>query len=85
MTPSPIDEAAHEAGKRIHHFHGGLRLRHNKKISCRDPVERPPLPDLLIVPLLQQAGDIAEALATASVMSDDPIGIAVRPSSMPPA
>ncbi|HEY5775313.1 MAG TPA: electron transport complex subunit RsxC [Xanthomonadales bacterium] len=76
MTPSPIDEAAHEAGKRIHHFHGGLRLRHNKKISCRDPVERPPLPDLLIVPLLQQAGDIAEALVHTGdrVLKGQPIG-----------
>lgn len=48
------------AGEQTHHFHGGLRLRHNKKISCQDPVERPALPELLIVPLLQHAGDAAE-------------------------
>jgi electron transport complex protein RnfC len=53
-------ELAREAGKRTHHFHGGLRLRHNKKISCQDSVERPPLPELLVVSLLQHAGDFAE-------------------------
>jgi electron transport complex protein RnfC len=53
---------SHQVGKRIHHFHGGLRLQHNKKISCQDPVERPLLPELLVVPLLQHAGDIAEPL-----------------------
>ena len=60
MTVANRDEMAREAGKRMHHFHGGLRLRHNKKISCQDPVERPPLPELLIVPLMQHAGDSAE-------------------------
>ncbi len=62
MTLTRQDELAREAGKRMHHFHGGLRLRHNKKISCQDPVVRPPLPELLIVPLLQHAGDMAEPL-----------------------
>ena len=57
--PQPV-ELAHEAGSRSHHFHGGLRLRHNKTISCLDPVVRPPLPELLVVPLLQHAGDVAE-------------------------
>ena len=60
MTLTRQNELAREAGKRTHHFHGGLRLRHNKKVSCQDPVKRPPLPDVLIVPLLQHAGDIAE-------------------------
>ena len=62
MTSSHQIELAKEAGKRTHHFHGGLRLRHNKKISCMDPVIQPPLPELLVVPLLQHAGDIAEPL-----------------------
>ena len=53
-------ELAREAGKRTHHFHGGLRLRHNKKISCQDPVIQPPLPETLTVPLLQHIGDVAE-------------------------
>jgi len=44
------------AGDRLHRFHGGLRLRHNKKVSCRDPVVRPPLPRELVVPLLQHRG-----------------------------
>jgi len=60
MTSSSQVELARDAGKRTHHFHGGLRLRHNKKISCQNPVKRPPLPELLVVPLLQHAGDIAE-------------------------
>jgi electron transport complex protein RnfC len=55
-------ELAKEAGERTHHFHGGLRLRHNKKVSCQDPVRQPPLPELLVVPLLQHAGDITEPL-----------------------
>ena len=62
MTSLQQIERAQEAGNRTHHFHGGLRLRHNKKISCQDPVTRPPLPGLLTVPLLQHAGDIAEPL-----------------------
>lgn len=65
MTHSPIIEQAREAGKRTHHFHGGLHLRHNKKISCQVPVERPVLPDVLVVPLLQHFGDITEALVRA--------------------
>jgi len=60
MTFNSPTELARAAGKRTHHFHGGLRLRHNKKISCQDPVQRPPMPPLLVVPLLQHAGDTAE-------------------------
>jgi electron transport complex protein RnfC len=69
-------EAAREAGKHNHHFHGGLRLRHHKKISCQDMVVRPPLPGLLTVPLLQAAGDIAEPLVDAGerVLKGQPIG-----------
>lgn len=48
------------AGSRLHAFHGGLRLRHNKKISCETPVERAPLPPRLFVPLLQHSGREAE-------------------------
>ena len=60
MTVTSHDELARQAGKHTHHFHGGLRLRHNKKISCQDPVVRPPLPEFLSVPLMQHAGDSAE-------------------------
>ena len=62
MTTARQNELAQEAGKHTHHFHGGLRLRHNKKISCQVSVQRPPLPKHLIVPLLQHAGDTAESL-----------------------
>jgi electron transport complex protein RnfC len=54
-------EQARNAGKRLSHFHGGLRLRHNKKISCELPLERSPLPPRLFVPLLQHFGREAEA------------------------
>jgi electron transport complex protein RnfC len=69
-------ELAREAGKRTHHFHGGLRLRHNKKISCQDPVIQPPLPASLTVPLLQHIGDVAEPFVSAgdTVLKGQAIG-----------
>lgn len=57
-------EKARKVGKHIHHFHGGLRLRHHKKKSCRVPVQRPVLPDELVVPLLQHAGDATSPLVS---------------------
>ena len=60
MTQSRMEEQARQAGKQIHHFHGGLHLRHNKKISCEVAVTRPALPDTLIVPLLQHSGQPAQ-------------------------
>jgi electron transport complex protein RnfC len=62
MIQSRTEEQARAAGKHIHHFHGGLHLRHNKKISCEVPVTRPALPDTLVVPLLQHSGHPAESL-----------------------
>jgi electron transport complex protein RnfC len=53
-------ERALLAGNRLYDFHGGLRLRHNKKISCETPVERAPLPPRLFVPMLQHSGREAE-------------------------
>ncbi len=58
-------ELASSAGEQLHRFHGGLRLRHNKKISCQQPVERPPLPERLYVPLLQHRGTPATPLIKA--------------------
>jgi electron transport complex protein RnfC len=58
-------ELARAAGKQTRHFHGGLRLKHNKRISCQTPVERPPLPEVLVVPLLQHAGGIAKSYVKA--------------------
>jgi electron transport complex protein RnfC len=49
-------QAARLAGARLHHFHGGLRLRHNKKVSCELPIARATLPERLYVPLLQHSG-----------------------------
>jgi electron transport complex protein RnfC len=55
---------AQQAGKTLHRFHGGLRLRHNKKISCQRPVEPCPLPTRLCLPLLQHLGAAATALVS---------------------
>ena len=69
-------EQARNAGEQVHHFHGGLHLRHNKKISCETPLERTPLPELLIVPLLQHYGPEAEATVKTGqkVLKGDEIG-----------
>lgn len=58
----PIREQAELAGQRLHHFHGGLKLRHNKKISCQTPVRRSKLPPRLYIPLMQHGGEQAKAL-----------------------
>ncbi|HET6565779.1 MAG TPA: electron transport complex subunit RsxC [Xanthomonadales bacterium] len=58
----PAREQAESAGQRLYHFHGGLKLRHNKKISCQTPVRRSRLPPRLYVPLLQHVGDPASPL-----------------------
>jgi len=47
---------ASAAGERLHHFHGGLKLRHNKKVSCEAPLSRVPISSRLYLPLLQHAG-----------------------------
>ena len=64
------------AGEHSHHFHGGLRLRHHKQISCARPVERPPLPDLLTVPLQQHLGTavVASVEAGRHVLKGDALG-----------
>ncbi|MEE8339475.1 MAG: electron transport complex subunit RsxC [Xanthomonadales bacterium] len=69
-------EQARNAGEQLHHFHGGLRLHHNKKISCETPLESTPLPERLIVPLLQQYGSEAEATVEVGqkVFKGDEIG-----------
>jgi electron transport complex protein RnfC len=48
----------------LHQFHGGLKLRHNKKISCQQPVRHSRLPPRLYVPLLQQVGEPARPLVS---------------------
>jgi electron transport complex protein RnfC len=64
MLGNPV-EVARSAGRRLHSFHGGLRLRHNKKISCELPVMRAGLPERLFVPLLQRGGAEAEPMVEA--------------------
>jgi len=49
-------------GDRLHHFPGGLKLRHHKKISCEQPLERCPLPDVLYVPLGRDSGSAGRLL-----------------------
>ena len=71
-----LDPQARQAGERLFHFHGGLRLRHNKKISCEVPVQKAPLPQRLYVPLLQHTGREAEPSVTEGqqVLKGDQIG-----------
>ena len=75
MHGDPIEQAK-QAGRRLHSFPGGLRLRHNKRISCELPVERAALPPRLFVPLLQHAGREAEPLVAVGqrVLKGDPLG-----------
>lgn len=77
-------DKARKAGKHIHRFHGGLHLRHHKKISCQAPVERPALPDELVVPLLQHAGDMTSPLVGVgeSVLKGQPIGYCERSATV---
>jgi electron transport complex protein RnfC len=75
MTTNTQDQAR-SAGKQLHHFHGGLRLRHNKKISCELPLAPMPLPPRLYVPLLQHSGEEAEATVASgqAVLKGEQIG-----------
>jgi electron transport complex protein RnfC len=58
----PAREQAGLAGQRLYHFHGGLRLQHNKEISCQSPVRLSKIPPRLYVPLLQHAGEQCRAI-----------------------
>lgn len=73
---SELYAQARRAGEQLHHFHGGLRLRHNKKISCEIPVEKTPLATRYFVPLQQHKGQILEATVSAGqkVFKGDPLG-----------
>ena len=59
------EEQARLAGAKLHHFHGGLRLRHNKKISCELPIEKVALAGRFNVPLLQHSGREAKPTVVA--------------------
>ena len=75
MQTDPV-RITRQAGEHIHRFHGGLRLRHNKKISCTRPVERPPLPDCMIIPMQQHLGDPVRVRVEPGqhVLKGDPLG-----------
>jgi electron transport complex protein RnfC len=75
-------ERARQAGERTYRFHGGLRLRHNKKVSCEVPLARVPLPQRLYVPLLQHSGSVtASALVEAgqTVLRGDRLAVYSEP------
>lgn len=47
---------------RLHRFHGGLQLTGHKAEAAARPILQCPLPERLVVPLLQHAGEPARAL-----------------------
>ncbi len=75
MQPDPI-QTAKLAGTRLYHFHGGLRLRHNKQVSCELPIARAALPECVYVPLMQHSGQEAEPTVAAGqkVLKGEVIG-----------
>ena len=81
MFTSAVEQAK-TAGEKLHHFHGGLRLRHNKKISCQHPLEHSPLPPRLTIPFMQHAGLEAEPLVSVGqkVLKGEAIGEFLRGS-----
>lgn len=71
-------DQAQQAGRQLHRFPGGLRLRHCKEISCAVPVERAALPVRLFVPLLLHSGREVEPLVAVGqrVLKGDPLASA---------
>jgi electron transport complex protein RnfC len=82
MTQSNQPGQASDVGRHLHHFHGGLRLRHHKWMSCQLAVAKPSMPELLIVPLLQHAGEIAGSMVKTGdhVLKGQQIGPCLDPS-----
>lgn len=58
MNPSLLDDDAPELST----FHGGLRLRSFKTMSCSLPITPLPAPDTLVIPIHQHVGDVGELL-----------------------
>jgi electron transport complex protein RnfC len=75
MQQDPRSQAQ-SAGAQLQHFHGGLKLRHDKKISCSTPVEKMPLVSRYFVPLLQHMGREAEPVVTPGqkILKGDQLG-----------
>jgi len=80
MQPGPW-ERARLAGQQAHRFHGGLRLQHNKRISCELAVARASMPERFHVPLLQHSGTEAKPLVIAgqTILKGEPIGCFEQP------
>ncbi|KAA9132496.1 electron transport complex subunit RsxC [Marinihelvus fidelis] len=79
-----LDEV-NAVGERLHRFPGGLRLRHHKQVACQQPVERPPLPAVLVVPMRQQAGpeatpvvSVGDPVLKGQLIGGDPSGLGAR-------
>jgi len=83
MMQGSLWDQAKCAGEKLHHFHGGLRLRHNKNISCQLPLQRSPLPPRLFIPLLQHAGGEAEPLVHSGqkVLKGEPVACFKDPTT----
>ncbi len=64
MKQDTAAELARNAGKRVFHFHGGLRLHHHKQASCKVAVQTLAIPPRLYIPLAQNAGPAAQPLVT---------------------
>jgi len=47
-------------GDRIYSFPGGLKLRHNKQVACRQPIAEPELPERLYVQVVQHQGSAGD-------------------------
>ncbi|QKK02301.1 MAG: hypothetical protein HND55_06340 [Pseudomonadota bacterium] len=47
-------------GDRIYSFPGGLKLRHNKQVACRQPIAEPDLPERLYVQVVQHQGSAGD-------------------------
>jgi electron transport complex protein RnfC len=50
---------------KLYKFHGGIHPPENKLQSTQDPIARAPLPDKLIIPFRQHAGEMAKPLVEA--------------------
>ncbi|MDT8319841.1 MAG: electron transport complex subunit RsxC [Xanthomonadales bacterium] len=85
MTDRETLEQARRAGEQMHHFPGGLHLRHNKRISCELPIALAPLPAQLSVPLLQYSGDEAKPIVSSgqSVLKGEEIAASSHPHATP--
>jgi electron transport complex protein RnfC len=83
MTEVSLYEQTRSAGQKLHHFHGGLRLRHHKKMSCQTPLQRVPLPKKLFIPLVQHSGGEAVPLVTVgqTVLKGEAIAKFDRPAA----